>query len=63
MSVEIEFEFENGTVKMGVKGAKGKECLDITKDFEKVLGVVKERKVKPEYYESNVSIKQQIKRS
>ena len=40
---------EQGNVQIDVKGAKGKQCLDLTKDIEQMLGVVLERKKKPEW--------------
>lgn len=51
--VEIEVEVTaSGEVHLQVKGTKGKTCLDLAKPLEEALGVVEERKLTSEYYES-----------
>ena len=42
---------ENGEVGINVLGAKGKNCMDITKDLEDALGLVTNREMKSSYYE------------
>lgn len=55
---EIEVTIDkNGEVKLLVKGAKGKTCLDLTKFLEDGLGEVRERKHTPEFYEKEDEIK------
>ncbi|GHU76840.1 hypothetical protein FACS189461_4880 [Spirochaetia bacterium] len=48
MDIEIAAD---GTVTINVLGAKGKTCLDLTKDLEESLGVVLDRETKPSFYE------------
>lgn len=55
--VEIDFTIDDdGNVTFEVKGVKGKKCLDITKDIEEALGVVKTREHTGEYYQQEVQI-------
>ncbi len=55
---EIEITIDkNGEVKLSVKGAKGKTCLDLTKFLEEGLGEVSERKHTSEFYEKEDDIK------
>lgn len=42
---------ENGEVDINVLGAKGKNCMNITKDLEDALGLVTNREMKSSYYE------------
>ena len=42
---------KTGETNIEVIGAVGSECDTITADLENKLGVVKERKLKPEYYQ------------
>ena len=42
---------ENGEVGINVLGAKGKDCMNITKDLEDALGLVTNREMKSSYYE------------
>jgi len=54
MANKIEIIFEkNGTSTMKVNGIKGKNCKDITKPFEKALGITSDDKNTPEYYEND----------
>ncbi|WP_425059581.1 hypothetical protein SCACP_01720 [Sporomusa carbonis] len=49
---ELEITIDtNGKVSIKVAGAKGGQCLDITKPIEEALGEVKVREMTPEYYE------------
>ena len=50
--LEISISAE-GEVSINVIGAKGKKCLDLTKDFEEAIGIVTERETKPSFYESD----------
>jgi hypothetical protein len=43
----------DGTVTINVQGAKGKACLELTRDIEEALGVVVEREKKPSFYEED----------
>ncbi len=54
-----EFEIEirkNGEVKVHVRGAKGKRCLDYVTFFEKVIGKLKEKQLTSEYYEPDSKV-------
>lgn len=42
----------DGKVTIKVAGAKGGQCLDITKPLEDALGEVKQREYTPEFYEN-----------
>jgi hypothetical protein len=41
----------DGKVTINVIGAKGKSCLDLTRDLEESLGAVLDRETKPSFYE------------
>jgi hypothetical protein len=41
----------NGEIKVDVKGARGKKCLSYMNIFEKVIGYVRTKNLKAEYYE------------
>lgn len=48
---ELEISIsETGEVTLNVIGAKGKKCIDMTKDLEEALGVVKYFEKKSEFY-------------
>ena len=52
---ELEIHIANdGTVTINVQGAKGKSCLDLTKEIEESLGVVVNRETKASFYEQEV---------
>lgn len=52
MATEIILDFApNGEVKMEGKGFQGKSCDEAMSHFEKALGVVSNRKNKPEYFQ------------
>ena len=51
---------ENGDVHLDIKGVKGKNCVAIAEMVEKILGEMKSKKHKPEYYETDVNICSQI---
>lgn len=46
-TIEVVIDAEGG-VSMDVKGAKGKECLALTKMLEDAIGKTKKRKMKRE---------------
>lgn len=49
---EIKIKIDDtGKVFVEVVGVKGKKCLDLTKDLEKMLGDLLERTTKPEFYD------------
>ena len=49
----------NGTVRVEVRGAKGKKCLSITKEIEQLLGGnVTERMFTDEFYQNEQEISQ-----
>lgn len=58
--IEIVID-ENGEVKLETKGIKGKKCEEIALVMEKVLGRIKKKERKPEYYEKDVSIADEIR--
>jgi hypothetical protein len=52
MAQEIEVKISNdGKVELGVVGAKGRSCLDVTEQIEKLLGEMQSRQLCSEYYE------------
>ena len=57
---ELEISISNtGEVTINVIGAKGKSCIDMTKDLEESLGIIKKKKKKSEFYqqeENNTSV-------
>ncbi len=49
---ELEISISNtGEVTINVLGHKGKTCLDMTKDLEESLGIIKSLEKKPEFYQ------------
>lgn len=55
---ELDIEIDpKGHVKVHVKGAKGKKCLEYVKLFQEILsGEVVEQRLTSEYYEQPVEI-------
>ena len=52
MATEIILDFApDGEVKMEGKGFQGRSCDEAMSHFEKALGVVSNRKNKPEYFQ------------
>ena len=54
MAVKQELEThtsETGDISINVLGAKGKSCIDMTKELEAALGTVVQRDFKTSYYE------------
>ena len=51
-----------GEIQINVQGMKGSKCVDLTKSLEEALGHVVQRTLKPEYYESGISIETQPNR-
>ena len=43
---------DDGNVTFMVKGVKGKKCLEITKDLEEALGIVRSREKTQEFYQT-----------
>lgn len=41
----------DGSVKLDIKGVKGKACLETVELFKKIVGPESGKKLKPEYYE------------
>ncbi|MBM4295184.1 MAG: DUF2997 domain-containing protein [Deltaproteobacteria bacterium] len=56
----IDF-LSDGQVSMEGKGFQGKSCDEAMGHFEKALGVVTERKNKPEYFRTEVKDNARIK--
>ena len=58
---EIDIFIEkDGQVRLEVRGAKGTNCLDLTRALEEALGGdVTSREMKPEAYETNEQREQQ----
>lgn len=57
MSQKQELEIsisDKGEVTINVIGAKGKKCMDMTKELEDSLGVVTSFERKNEYYENDI---------
>lgn len=52
-----------GEVIVEVEGAKGKSCVDLTKDLEEALGSVESRKKKTDYWKQNIVGTSRTKRS
>jgi hypothetical protein len=49
---ELDIQISSdGNVMINVQGAKGKTCLDLTKDLEESLGLVIKRETKSSFYE------------
>ncbi len=54
MAVKQEIEFTinpDGSVGIEVKGAKGKSCMELTREIEEALGIVSNRTYTSEYYQ------------
>ena len=50
---EIIFKIDaEGEIQMEVQGVVGSKCDDFTAPFEKSLGVVAKKELKPQYFES-----------
>jgi hypothetical protein len=50
---EIQIDIDdNGNVSFQVKGVKGKKCLEITKELEAALGIVKTQEKTAEFYQT-----------
>jgi hypothetical protein len=62
--VEITIS-KTGEVKVHVKGAKGKGCLEYAKWLTKVVGKVADQKMTSEYYEpelkTKINLREQLK--
>ena len=55
--VEIEVEIgPTGEVSLDVNGTKGRLCADLTRAFEDDLGQRVERKLKPEYHQTERAV-------
>jgi hypothetical protein len=56
---------KTGEVRVHVKGAKGKSCMEYAKWLTKVIGTVKEQKQTTEFYEpdekSHIKLQQELK--
>ncbi|MEI7857915.1 MAG: DUF2997 domain-containing protein [Methanomicrobiales archaeon] len=56
---ELEITIDNeGRVLVHVSGAKGEECLALTKALENAVGDVQERSFSSDYYEQPVEVSQ-----
>jgi hypothetical protein len=51
----------DGKVTINVIGAKGKSCLDLTRDLEESLGAVLDRETKSSFYEKEETEAVQIR--
>jgi hypothetical protein len=62
--VEITIS-KTGEVKVHVRGAKGKACLDYVKWLQQIVGKVKSQTLTSEYYEpdvkSRIDVRQQVR--
>lgn len=53
---EMEIVIDNeGKIALKVSGARGEECLTMTRKIEEAAGIVEERKYTAEYYEQPVT--------
>lgn len=51
---ELEISISNtGEVTVNVIGAKGKSCMDMTKELEESLGIITSLEKKSEFYQQN----------
>ena len=51
---ELEISISNtGEVTINVIGSKGKTCIDMTKDLEESLGIIKSFEKKSEFYQQD----------
>ena len=50
---------KDGTQKLEVLGAVGDQCLDLTRQLEKRMGLVEERTLKPEFEASDTEVQRQ----
>lgn len=58
---EIQIDIDdNGNVSFQVKGVKGKKCLEITKELEAVLGIVKSQEKTAEFYQTETQAGTQV---
>jgi len=64
MAVKHELEISigpDGTIEFEVKGVKGADCLELTRELEEALGVVKSRTNTSEFYQQAEEQKEKIK--
>ncbi|MDI6755231.1 MAG: DUF2997 domain-containing protein [Thermodesulfobacteriota bacterium] len=52
---------ENGEIQMDIKGMKGKKCLDFAQMVAKAVGELKDKKVKPEFYQQEVELSKDLR--
>ena len=58
---QIDFTIHpDGSVSFEVKGTKGSDCLELTREIEEELGLVTSREKTSEYYEESVSEQEQV---
>ena len=50
----------DGSVELHVKGYKGKSCLEAMKQFEKLVGELKEQRETSEFYEPEEQVQYRI---
>ena len=59
MAIKQEIEFtikEDGSIDIAVKGAKGKSCMEVTREIEEALGIITNRTYTSEYYQQDVDV-------
>lgn len=59
-----EFEIsidKQGKVKLHIHGVKGKKCLEVAKEFEKIIGKIVETKQTSEFYEPETEVNTELK--
>ena len=64
MAVKQELQISitpEGEVKIEVKGVKGADCTEVTKEIEEALGVVTDRQYTGEYYQQEQSTQTTVK--
>ena len=61
---EIEFSIDkDGNISFEVKGIKGPDCLEETKDIEEALGKVTDREKTSEFYQEDVSTERELEQN
>ncbi len=63
MAVKQEIAFNigpDGSVEIEVKGVKGADCVELTRELEEALGIVKNRVYTSEYYQEEQSVTQKV---
>lgn len=52
---------ETGEVHLETKGMKGKRCLEVAQQVAAAVGEIKDKQLKPEYYQQETDITGQVR--